>query len=99
MSKYISKNFKDFPGGTVDRSPLVSEGDRPQSGKIPHAAKRQSPCTRTPEPVPCNKRNHRNEKPSPAMKTSPCSPQLEKVQAQQRRPSATKKKKLSDDKT
>ena len=48
------------------------------------------------EPVLCNKRSHHNEKPvhcNEEMKSSPCSPQLEKAHAQQWRPNATKKKK------
>ena len=44
------------------------------------------------EPMLHNKGSHRNEKPiCTATKSSPCSPQLEKVLAQQRRPNAAKK--------
>ena len=45
------------------------------------------------EPVLCNKRSHHNKKPRTATKSSPRSPQLEKVRAQQRRPNTAKKRK------
>jgi len=41
-----------------------------------------------------DKRIHHNKKPCTAMKSSLCSPQLEKACAQQQRPSTTKKIKL-----
>ena len=44
------------------------------------------------DPVLHNKRSHRNEKPRPTMKSSPCSPQLEKTRLQQRRPNTAKNK-------
>ena len=44
------------------------------------------------EPVLRNKRNHRNEKPVHRNRVAPCSPQLEKACAQQRRPNAAKNK-------
>ena len=44
------------------------------------------------EPVLCNKRSHRNEKPTHCKKSSPCLPQLENARAQQRRPNAAKNK-------
>ena len=47
------------------------------------------------EPVLCNKRSHRNEKPHTTEKSSPRSPQLEKARMQKRRPNAaTDKNKL-----
>ena len=47
----------------------------------------QGACT--PEPVLCSRRSHRGEKPRPAVK-EPRSPQAEKAQAQQQRPSTAK---------
>ena len=44
------------------------------------------------EPVLCNKRSHRNEKPTTATKSSPHSPQLEKARAQQQRSNTAKNK-------
>ena len=44
------------------------------------------------EPVLCNKRSHRNEKPMHHSKGSPRSPQLEKARVQQWRPNAAKNK-------
>ena len=49
----------------------------------PHAAATKPECLK---PVLCNKRSHRNEKPSDCKMKS--SPQLEKAHTQQRRPSA-----------
>ena len=52
----------------------------------PHAAATKPECLK---PVLCNKRSHRNEKPSDCkMKSSPHLLQLEKAHTQQRRPSA-----------
>ena len=50
------------------KNPPANAGDKPWSGKIPHAAEQLSLCTTTTEParlepVLCNKRSHRNEKP------------------------------------
>ena len=45
-----------------------------------------------PGAVPCNRSRHCNEKPVQP-RVSPCSPQLEKAQEQQRRPSRVKNKK------
>ena len=44
------------------------------------------------EPVLCNQRSHRNEKPTLRNEEYPCSPQLEKARAQQWRPNAAKSK-------
>ena len=44
------------------------------------------------EPMLRNKRSHYNAKPTHRKKSSPCSPQLEKARAQQRRPNAAKDK-------
>ena len=46
----------------------------------------------TPELVLCNKRSHCNENPEHCNKDQPRSPQVEKVHAQQRRPSTAKNK-------
>ena len=44
------------------------------------------------EPMLHNKRSHRNEKPAHCNEEKPCSPQLEKAHAQQRRPKTAKNK-------
>ena len=62
----------DFPVGTVDKNPPANEGHTefdPWFRKIPHATGQLSPCTATIEPlclepVLCNKRSHRHEKPT-----------------------------------
>ena len=63
----------DFRGGSVVKNPPASAGDTGsspgQGTKIPHAAEQLSPCATTTEPanlepVLCNERSHRNEKPA-----------------------------------
>ena len=72
--------------------------------KIPHAMEQLSPRATTTEPTchnywspyawsPCSKRKATAMRsPCTTMKSSPCSPQLEKAHAQQRRPNAAKNK-------
>ena len=66
------KNYWGLPwwySGQESASQSREHGFNPWSRKIPHGAEQLSPCTTTTEPahlepVPCNKRNHWNEKPS-----------------------------------
>ena len=69
--KCLKRISWDFPGGTVDKNPPASAGDKgsvpgprrshmPRSNWSPHAATTQPVCL---EPMLHNKRNHRSEKP------------------------------------
>ena len=78
-------------------------GFEPWSGKIPHAAEQLGPCTTTTEPSrhkywspcawsPCSATGEAAavRGPRTEVRSSPCSPQLERAQAQQQRPNAAK---------
>lgn len=75
---------------------LPMQGTRfnPCSARIPTIGEQVSPCAAAPEASALermirNERSPCSEKPTRRNKEQPCSPQLEKVRAQQQRPSAT----------
>ena len=84
----------DFSGGAVDRNlPANARGNRfdPCSGKIPHTAEQLSHVPQLLkraylELAVCHKRCQ-----CTSMKSSPCSPQLQKVHAKQQRPQCSQK--------
>ena len=91
----------DFPGGTVDGSPLGGcrgHGFDSWSRRIPHAEEQRGPCAATTEVcvprscVPPREKSLQREVCAPRLESSPLFPQLEKAQVQQRRHSTTKKK-------
>ena len=98
------KTIKNLHGGTSWwRSGLESacrcrgHGFEPWSGKIPHATEQLSPRATTTEPAcleSCSATREASAMRSPrtAMKSMPCSAQLEKARAQQRRPNTGKNK-------
>ena len=62
----LERAEQDFPGGTVSKNLPVNAGDTgsiPGPGKMPHAAGQLRPSASTTEPMLCNKRSHRSEKP------------------------------------
>ena len=90
-STYKKVVLPDFPDGTVDRNPpSLSRGPRfdPWSRKVPQAAEKLSPCTSTTEPACRRAGPPQQEKPPPRevlqlrLQRGPCSPQLEKAQAE-----------------
>ena len=78
--------------------PMQGTRFEPWSGKIPHAAEQLSPRATTTEActprarAPQQREATAVRSPRTAMKSSPCSPQLEKARAQQRTPNAAKNK-------
>ena len=97
-----------FPGGSVVKNLPANAGEHgfePWPGKIPHAAEQLTPWATAPEPAchnywsarawsPCSATREATavRRPRTATKSSPCSPQLERARAQQRRPNAAKNK-------
>ena len=62
----LERAEQDFPGGTVNKNlPVNAEdtGSIPGPGKMPHAVGQLRPSASTTEPMLCNKRSHRSEKP------------------------------------
>ena len=106
IEKWNKDIFRGFPGGAVVKNPPANAGTQVQAlvwedptchratKPVCHNYWAHVPQLLKPmclEPMLCNKRSHRNES-SPATKSSPHSPQLEKARVQQRRPNTAKNK-------
>ena len=92
------KARRDLPGGPVVKNPPANAGDTglipgPGRSHMPRSTEVRAPQLLKPahlEPLLCNKRSHRKEKPTHCSEEQPSLPTTEKAGAQQQRPSTAK---------
>ena len=82
----VNRESRTFPGGSVVKTLPANAGDtNPWSRKIPQASGQLTHALQQEQPL-------QWEACPPQLDSRPCSPQLEKICAQQRRPRTAKKK-------